>query len=86
MPRLVTVMPTWAPDSWVDSDRSPACTPSGRGVTVGCGAVDLVAVDGDERELGGDEEAAQRDQQERDREQYPGGHPRPPKGGSGSLL
>ncbi len=28
MPRLVTVMPTWAPDSWVDSERSAGCTPA----------------------------------------------------------
>ena len=27
MARLVTVMPTWAPESWVDSDRSAASTP-----------------------------------------------------------
>jgi hypothetical protein len=27
MARLVTVMPTWAPDSWVESDRRALCTP-----------------------------------------------------------
>ena len=27
MARLVTVMPTWAPESWVDSERSACCTP-----------------------------------------------------------
>ena len=27
MARLVTVMPTWAPESWVDSERSASWTP-----------------------------------------------------------
>jgi hypothetical protein len=57
---LVTVIPTWAPDSWVDSERSAFCRPR---------ALDLSAVDGDERELGRDEHPARRDECEREREQ-----------------
>ena len=73
MARLVTVMPTWAPESWVDSDRSALCSPwaprvAGRGVLL-----DLRAVDGDEGELGRDEDAARRDEREREREQQQGG-------------
>ena len=74
MARLVTVMPTWAPESWVDSERSAVCTPLRAGVTVGGRPLDLGAVDRDERELGGHEDAAGDDQDQRGGEQEPGGH------------
>ena len=64
MARLVTVMPTWAPDSWVDSDFSARCTPGARGVATGGGLLDRAAVDGDQSELGGDEDAAREHEQE----------------------
>ena len=57
-------MPTWAPESWVDSDRSARCTPAPWRRPLGS-LVDLSAVDGDEREFGGDEHSASQDQQER---------------------
>ena len=35
--RLVMVMPTWAPESWVDSERRACCTPAARRVALGRG-------------------------------------------------
>ncbi len=67
-------MPTCAPDSWVDRLRSAFWTPSARGVTRRRGPLDLAAVDGDERELGGHEHAAGEDQEQRDAEEQPLGH------------
>ena len=60
MARLVMVMPTWAPESWVDSERSARSTPGRRSVAVRGGPLDLGAVDGDEGELRGDEDARRR--------------------------
>ena len=72
--RLVTVMPTWAPDSWVESDRRAVCTPAAPASPLLDRAVDAVAVHGDEGELRGDEDAARHDEQQRDDEQDRGGH------------
>ena len=99
--RLVMVMPTWAPDSWVDSERSALSTPGRGGVTLGRGPGDLGPVDGDEGELRRDEDTGSDHQQDRDAEQEPGGQHRarpssarssgegrlsePSMGGSGSF-
>ena len=74
MARLVTVMPTWAPESCVDSERSAAQHADGPGVTLGGELLDAGPVDGDERELRRDEDAARDDEHQRDRQQDPGGH------------
>ena len=86
MARLVTVIPTWAPESCVDSERSALCTPWAAW-SPACGVpVDLGAVDGDERELGRDEDPTGRDQQQREGQEQQVGHggaslgPTPPRG------
>ena len=71
--RLVIVMPTWAPESWVDSERRARWTPAAGASPVRRGPRDLVAVDGHERELGGDEDAGGDHEEQRDAEQDPGG-------------
>ena len=73
MARLVTVIPTWAPESWVESDAQRPLEPLRPGVARGGLLLDLGAVDGDEGELGRDEESARRDECEREREQQQGG-------------
>ena len=74
MARLVMVMPTWAPESWVDSDAQRGQHPLGPGVTLSRELLDLGPVDGHERELRRHEHAAGGDQQQRDRQQDPRGH------------
>jgi hypothetical protein len=56
----------------VDSDRSACCTPWAP-CPLARGLLDLAAVDGDEGELGGDEDATRDDQQESGGQQDPGG-------------
>ena len=73
MARLVTVMPTWAPESCVDSDAQRPLQPLRPGVARGGLPLDLGAVDGDEGELGRDEDPARRDECQREREQQQGG-------------
>ena len=59
--RLVIVMPSWAPLSWVDSDAQRDQRALRRRVSPAAAARSIVgAVDGHEGELGGDEHAAAR--------------------------
>ena len=67
MARLVTVMPTWAPESWVDSERSAAARPGRRASPSAAACSTRAAVDGDEGELGGHEDAARGDEQQGER-------------------
>ena len=72
--RLVTVMPTWAPESCVDSDRRASCTPRAPSSPSAAARSTLGAVDGDEGELRGHEEAAGGHEGQREEEQEEGGH------------
>ena len=74
MARLVTVMPDLGARQLGGEAAQRLLHTLRSGVTGRGGAVDLVAVDGDEGELGGDEHAAGEDQEQGDREEQPFGH------------
>ena len=84
MARLVTVIPTCAPESCVERHAQRQLDAGGAGVPGRRGLLDLGAVDGHEGELGGDEDAAGGDQEQGEREQEPLGHGRTPGGGTSS--
>jgi hypothetical protein len=69
MARFVSVIPTWAPESWVDSERSAVETPAALR-SPDC-PLDLGPVDRDQGEFSRHEEPAGDHQGQRDTEQEP---------------
>ena len=72
--RLVTVMPTWAPESWVDSERSACCTPRAPASPSAGGLLDRDRSTVTKENSAATNTPQRDDQQQRPREQQPRGH------------